>query len=70
MFDVCGVGAAAFVIDCNALVGDFFEGALGVVVVELGGLVGGFVFLDFAGGAVGLLGGWCRWIRGRYLRER
>lgn len=56
-FDVCGVGAAAFVIDCHALVGDFFEGAVGVVVVELGGPVGGFVFLDFAGGAVGLLEG-------------
>ena len=28
-----------------------------MVVVELGGPVGGFVFLDFAGGAVGLLEG-------------
>ena len=36
-FDVCGVGAVAFVIDCHALVGDFIEGAIRVVVVELGG---------------------------------
>ena len=56
-FYVCGVVAAAFVIYCHALVGDFFEGAVGVVVVELGGPVGGFVFLDFAGGAAGLLEG-------------
>lgn len=56
-FDVCGVVAAAFVIDCHALVGHFFEGAVGVVVVELGGPVAGFVFLNFAGGAVGLLEG-------------
>ena len=56
-FNVCGVVPAAFVIDCHALIGDFFEGAVGVVVVELGGPVGGFVFLDFAGGAVGLLKG-------------
>ena len=56
-FDICGVVPAAFVIDCHSLVGDFFEGAVGVVVVELGGPVGGFVFLDFAGGAVGLLEG-------------
>ena len=56
-FDVCCVVAATFVVDCHALVGDFFEGAVGVVVVELGGPVGRFVFLDFAGGAVGLLEG-------------
>lgn len=56
-FDVCGVVAAAFVVDGHALVGDLFEGAVGVVVVELGGPVGGFVFLDLAGGAVGLLEG-------------
>ena len=56
-FDVCSVVAAAFVVDCHALVGDFFEGAVGVVVVELRGPVGGFVFLDFAGGAIGLLEG-------------
>ncbi len=54
-FNICGVVPAAFVVDCHALVGDFFERAVGVVVVELGGPVGGFVFLDFAGGAVGLL---------------
>ena len=54
-FDICGVVPTAFVIDCHALVGDFFEGAIGVVIVELGGPVGGFVFLDFAGGAAGLL---------------
>lgn len=28
-----------------------------MVVIELGGPVGGFVFLDFAGGAVGFLEG-------------
>ena len=56
-FDVCGVVPAAFVIDCHALVGYFFEGAVGMVVVELRGPVGGFVFLDFAGGAIGLLEG-------------
>ena len=56
-FYVCGVFAAAEVVDCHALVGDFFEGVVGVVVVELGGPVGGFVCLDFAGGAVGLLEG-------------
>ena len=55
--DVCGIFAATFVVDCHALVRDFFEGAVGVVVVELRGPVGGFVFLDFAGGAVGLLEG-------------
>ena len=56
-FYVCIVITAAFIVDCHALVGDFFEGAVGVVIVELGGPVGGFVFLDFAGGAVRLLEG-------------
>ena len=56
-FDVCSVVAAAFVVDCHALVWNFFEEAVGVVVVELRGPVGGFVFLDFAGGAIGLLEG-------------
>ena len=56
-FYVCSVVAAAFVVDGHALVGDFFEGAVGVVVVELGGPVGGFVFLDLTGGTVGLLEG-------------
>ena len=56
-FDICGVVAASFVVDGHALVRYFFEGAVGVVVVELGGPVGGFVFLDFAGGAIGLLEG-------------
>lgn len=55
--DVGAVVTAAEVIDCHPLVGDFFEGAVGVLVVEDGRPVGGFVGLDFAGRAVGGLKG-------------
>ena len=51
-FYVCFVVAAAEVVDYHAAVGNFLEGAVGVLVVEEGGPVGGFVVLDFAGGAV------------------
>lgn len=46
--DASAVVAAAEVVDCHAAVGHFLEGAVGVLVVEQGGPVGGFVGLDLA----------------------
>ena len=55
--EVGAVGAAAEVVDSHAVGGNFLEGCVGVLVVEQGGPVGGFVGLDFAGGAAGSLEG-------------
>lgn len=55
--EVLVVVAAAEVVDYHAAVLDFFEAAVGVLVVEQWGPVGGFIILDFAAGAVCLLKG-------------
>ena len=55
--DVGAIAAAADVVDCHAFGGNFLEGFVGMLVVEQGGPVGGFVGLDFARGTVGVLEG-------------